>query len=475
MKAWNIIRQAVTRFVGSYSLFLSPRQAGVYIDEHRALQLAAVYGCTRIIAESIAGLPWRVYQRSTTGTFDKPVTQHLPSSPIDWLINIQPNVEMNSFQFREFMLASALLWGNGYAEIERDQGGRPIALWPITPDRVRVWRNPDSLAVEYIVSGGMDGLTAIVPMTDMLHLRGMGFDGLLGYSVIRLAARTMGIGIALEQFGASYFANGTHPSGLLTTPQKLQKQQVDELRAQWEEIHKGAENSRKAAILHGDMKWQPLVVPPQDSQFLEMRKFEVIDIARWFRVPPHKVGDLSGSRHVNIEQQSIEFVTDCLVPWISRLEQEANVKLIGRNSRATIYTRINVNALMRGDIKTRYDAYGQARRDGWLSGNDIRELEDLNPYVGGDLYLVQAQMVPLDMLRERTQATIDLQEAQADAAEASGSTGAPSGGAGGDEDPVPSSGAGGGPANSGGPAEERPGVARIVKFLKDRQRSAANA
>lgn len=384
--------------------YLSPRQAGVYVDEDRAMTHAAVWACVRIISESIGALPWRLYQRTENGS-------ELLENDLDYLLHVEANDEQSALSFRETILANALLWGNGYAEID---GGQINAqkLWPIAPDRIHPDRTADG-TLWYVV----DGQPAL-PQRKVFHLKGLGFDGMAGHSVIRHAARSVGIGIALDVMAAGTFANGLNPSLLLkrTDNRELSPEAVEEMYAQLSRRFGGPNNAMKAMYLGAGMEAQAVGMPLDDAQFLESRKFQVAEIARWFRVPPHKLADLDKATFSNIEHQSLEFVTDTLVPWVRRLESEAQIKLLGRNTRYSgrVYSKINLAGLLRGDIASRYQAYAVGRQWGWLSANDIRALEDMNRIPGGDEYLAPMNMVPADLLRELAETPAPAQKSSPD-------------------------------------------------------------
>lgn len=375
------------------------RQAGEWVDADSALAIAAVWGCVRVISETIAALPWQVIEKVQTPGATR--RERRADSDQEWLLATQANPELTAYAFRETLLAHALLWGNGYAEIERTADGRPLWLWPITPERVTVERSPVG-GLQYRVNQGGAQAT-IIPARDMFHVKGLGFDGMVGYSVIAVAARSLGLTLALERFGANFFKNGAHPGAVLEHPGKLSpeahKNLSDSIRQQLT-----GENSLRPFILEEGMKWQGMTVPPEEAQFLESRKFQVSEICRWFRVPPHMVADLERSTFSNIEHQAIEFVQHTLMPWCRRLETEADIKLFGAVNRGRVYTKLQLAGLLRGDIQSRYQAYSIGRQWGWLSANDVREMEDLNPVAGGDEYLAPMNMVPQDMLREIAEA-----------------------------------------------------------------------
>jgi HK97 family phage portal protein len=373
-------------------VFMSSKQAGVYVDEDKALTHSAVWSSVRVISETIAALPWRVHQRQGNGN------TVLENSDLDYTLHIQPNPEQSAFSWRETILAHALLWGNGYAEIERNNRGEAWNLWQIAPDKLHSDRTADG-RLWYFKDG-----EPVLEADNVFHLHGLGFDGLTGYSVIRQAAKSMGISLALDAMAAATFANGGQPGVVFKQKdggRTLTAEGVKNLLESFDRRFSGPANGGKSMYLDGSIDIDTITLPFSDLQFLESRKFQVSEIARWFRVPPHKLADLERATFSNIEHQSLEFVTDTLVPWITRLETEAQIKLIGRNNRQNrLYTKINVGGLLRGDIKSRYDAYGVGRTNGWLSANDIRSLEDMNPVAGGDEYIVQLNMVPVDMLRE---------------------------------------------------------------------------
>lgn len=376
-----------------------PNASGVTLQGDNAYTLSAVWGCVRVIAEALASLPVQVIERA--GDSRRVVETH----PVHWLLNTSPDDEITAQALRECSTAHALLRGNGYAAIQRELNGQPYALHLCKPDRVRVERTDRGELVYRVRDDNGDEDT--VPARDMFHLRGLGYDGIVGYSVLHLARQSLGLSSALESFGAGYFGNGTHPSGVLSTDQALKADQVEQLRAEWEKVHKGGRKANKTAILGGNLKWQPLTVAPEDAQFLESRRFQVLEICRWFRVPPHMLAELERATHTNVEQMSIEFVQNCLLPWVRRFEAEANMKLLGRTQRGRLTVRFNLGGLLRGDLKSRYEAYQIGRRAGWLSVNDVRRLEDMNPVPGGDDYHVESNLSPLELLREKQEKEIE--------------------------------------------------------------------
>jgi HK97 family phage portal protein len=371
----------------SYSIWLPQNDAGVSVTHENALQFSAVWACVRVISETVSQLKWSVFQQQADGGRDE-----LTTHPAFRLLAHSPNSEMSAFTFREVMLAHALTWGNAYAEIERDGAFRPIGLWPISPERVEVLRDED-FSLFYRIHNPQGGHVNM-PAADVFHIRGLGNTGTEGYSVIRMAAQTIGLGKVQEQAGASFWRNGARPGGILTPAGMMTAEARQSLERQWSDSYGGGKNFNRVALLSHDLKYTPLGIPQDDAQFLDSRRFSIEDICRWFRVPPHKVGDLQRATFSNIEHQSIEFVTDTVVPWAIRLEQEADAKLISGSQRR-IFTKILLQSLLRGDSAARATYYREMRDLGVLSINEIRKLEDLNPIgADGDLRLEPPEPPP---------------------------------------------------------------------------------
>lgn len=380
-------RQTAAADLGRRGMLVFGRPAaGVWVDERNALTYSAVWSAVRVIAESIASMPWRVIMHASGARHDD------RDHPVWWMLNREPNPEMDAFSLREAMTAHMLLAGNAYAEIERDRAGRPIALWPIAPDIVDPRRDQTGRLVYRVSQRGGD---VDIPAHDILHVHGLGYDGLIGYSVVSMARESIALGLTTERYGASFFGSGSRPGGVLKHPHQLDDDARTNLRESWEQIHAGPANAHKIAILEEGMEWQQLGVPPGDAQFLESRKFQVAEIARWFRVPLHMLGDLERATFSNIEHQSIEFVRQTLLPWARRWEHAVDRRLFGRVDQGRRYTRLNLDAMLRGDTRSRYDAYRVALSSGWLSVNEVRDLEDRDPVEHGDEYLRPLNMTPL--------------------------------------------------------------------------------
>ena len=385
------------RTTGSaYSFFFGGSSAGKRVNERSAMQMTAVYSCVRILAEAVAGLPLHLYRYKEDGGKEKAIDH-----PLYLLLHDEPNPEMSSFVFRETLMTHLLLWGNAYAQIIRNGKGEVIALYPLMPDRMTVDRDRDGkLYYEYTVSTDdaptVKGTVVRLKPSDVLHIPGLGFDGLVGYSPIAMAKNAIGMAIACEEYGAKFFANGAAPGGVLEHPGTIKD--PGRVRESWQSTFGGSGNANKIAVLEEGMKYTPIGISPEQAQFLETRKFQINEIARIFRVPPHMVGDLEKSSFSNIEQQSLEFVKYTLEPWLVRWEQSIQRTLFSPEEKKQYFAKFNVEGLLRGDYASRMSGYATARQNGWMSANDIRELENMDRIPaedGGDLYLINGNMLPL--------------------------------------------------------------------------------
>ena len=380
----------------SYRFFLGGSTSGKAVTERSAMQMTAVYSCVRILAEAIAGLPLHLYTYKEDGGKEKAI-----GHPLYLLLHDEPNPEMSSFVFRETLMTHLLLWGNAYAQIIRNGKGEVVALYPLMPNRMTVDRDSSGqLFYSYQMNNSdaptMKAGTVILKPSDVLHIPGLGFDGLVGYSPIAMAKNAIGLAIATEEYGAKFFANGATPGGLLEYPGTVKD--PDRVRESWNKGFSGSQNAGKVAILEEGMKYTPISIAPEQAQFLETRKFQINEIARIFRVPPHMVGDLEKSSFSNIEQQSLEFVKYTLDPWVVRWEQSLSRALFTQEEKKHYFFKFNVEGLLRGDYQSRMNGYATARQNGWMSANDIRELENLDRIPaeeGGDLYLINGNMLPL--------------------------------------------------------------------------------
>ena len=393
------IPKATDRTPGSsYAFTMGGSTAGKVVTERSAMQMTAVYACVRILSEAVAGLPLHLYRYRKDGSKEKALDESLYR-----LLHDEPNPEMSSFVFRETLMTHLLLWGNAYAQIIRNGRGGVVALYPLMPNKMTVNRGEDG-RIYYTYNrspeeaGKANGLGSVtLDSRDVLHIPGLGFDGLVGYSPIAMAKNAIGLAIATEEYGAKFFANGAAPSGVLEHPGTIKD--PARLRENWNSTFGGSANSGKVAVLEEGMKYTPISISPEQAQFLETRKFQIDEIARIFRVPPHMVGDLEKSSFSNIEQQSLEFVKYTLDPWVIRWEQSLSRSLLSPAEKATHFFKFNLEGLLRGDYQSRMNGYAVARQNGWMSANDIRELENLDripPEEGGDLYLVNGNMTPIN-------------------------------------------------------------------------------
>jgi len=382
----------------SFMFYMGGSSAGKPVTERSAMQMTAVYACVRILSEAVAGLPLHFYRYRADGSKEKAIDTNLYH-----LLHDEPNPEMSSFVFRETLMTHLLLWGNAYAQIIRNGKGEVVALYPLMPNKMQVDRDENG-KLYYIYTRSdaevktMEGVTVYLEPKDVLHIPGLGFDGLVGYSPIAMAKNAIGLAIATEEFGSKFFANGAAPSGVLEHPGTIKD--PSRVREAWQSQFGGSGNSGKVAVLEEGMKYTPISISPEQAQFLETRKFQIDEIARIFRVPPHMVGDLEKSSFSNIEQQSLEFVKYTLDPWIVRWEQSLSRSLLSTEEKKHYFFKFNLEGLLRGDYESRMNGYAIARQNGWMSANDIRQLENLDKISaeqGGDLYLINGNMLPLDM------------------------------------------------------------------------------
>jgi len=376
-----------------YRFVFGGTNAGARVTETTAMQMTAVYCCIRILSEAVAGLPLHLYKYTDKGK--EKDTAH----PLYFLLHDEPNPEMTSFTFRETLMTHLLLWGNAYAQIIRNGKNEVIALYPLMANRVTVGRDKSGkIYYEYdrkAEDGGKAG-KQVLSSYEVLHIPGLGFDGLVGYSPIAMAKNAVGLAMATEEYGSKFFANGAAPSGVLEHPGTLKDPQ--KVKESWNAAYQGPKNAHRVAVLEEGMKYQPIGLSPEHAQFLETRKFQINEIARIFRVPPHMLADLEKSSFSNIEQQSLEFVKYTLNPWLIRWEQGIQRRLLNEKEKRTHFVKFNVDGLLRGDYASRMAGYAVGRQNGWMSANDIRELENLDRIPaeeGGDLYLVNGSTTQL--------------------------------------------------------------------------------
>lgn len=389
------------RTAGSgYRFYFGQTDAGKVVNERSAMQMTAVYACVRVLAESIASLPLHLYIRNGDGDRARAEGHRLY-----FLLHDEPNPEMSSFIFRETLMTHILLWGNGYAQILRNGKGEIMALYPLMPSKMSVERDEKGqLYYRYNRFGDepptmkdeSDPAVILMP-EDVLHIPGLGFDGLVGYSPISMTKNAIGLALAAEEYGSKFFSNGAAPAGVLEHPGIIKD--VSKLRESWNETFGGSRNAGKVAILEEGLHFNPISMSPQDSQLLETRQYQLNEIARIFRIPPHMVADLSKATFSNIEQQSLEFVKYTLDPWVCRWEQAMARSLLADKEKRNYEIRFNVDGLLRGDYKSRMEGYAVGINNGFMCPNDVRRLENLDlipAEKGGDDFLIQGAMIKLE-------------------------------------------------------------------------------
>lgn len=373
--------------------------SGVYVSEETALNYSAVFSAVSIISADISSLPLMLFKRLANGGKDRYEDHRLYP-----LLHDMPNPEMTSMVFRETLQAHALLWGNAYAEIERDKTNRPIALWPLTPDRVTPVRDGRNGPLRYRVVNGSD-MVYLEPER-ILHVPGLGFDGICGYSVVAKARESMGLGLAAERFGGAFFGNGASMGGVITYPGDPPIQVKKENRETLAKRHEGVDNAHRMLALYGGAKYERIGIPPDDAQFLETRVFQVRDVARWFKLPPHKLADLADATFSNVEQQNTDYYISCLRPWLEKWEQELERKLIAPLERRQQFVEHVVEGFLRADATGRAALEKAHFEIGATTPNEIRNSENRDPIAGGDRSFVPLNMVPLDRVDELIDAQI---------------------------------------------------------------------
>ena len=388
MPSFRSILSNIFKLAGGYSVvsdsgawtYTGPSASGQSVNQASSLNYSAVWSAVRAISEGVAALPLQLFKRNPDGGRDK-----LTSDPLYAILHDSPNPEMGSLIFRETLMGHVLTWGNGYAEIEKDGRGNVIGLWPLRPDVCQPVRDDNGdLYYQY-------GNIIFMP-DEILHIKGLGFDGIKGYSVITNAKESIGLGLALENYGASFFGNGAKPSGVISVPGKLNAEAISNMRKSWEEMHSSSKNSHRVAILQNGVTYQSIGIAPDDAQWVGSRSFQLQEIARWFRIPASKLGDTSGASYSSLEQDNLNFLQETLRPWLIRWEQEIKMKLI---SDSDIYAEHNQDALLRGDSASRSAFYASALSWGWMNRNEVRSLENL-PSTGpeGDSFMTPKNMDP---------------------------------------------------------------------------------
>jgi len=366
--------------------------SGVEVNEVRAMNYSSIVAAVRVLAESRAQLPLQVFRRVGNGR------ERARERNESRILGEQPNPEMSAFTLAETQMAHVALWGNSYSELVWDGSGRLAQVWPIAPNRVTVRRvevedgaGRRAWRLVYDVTNS-SGPTVTLQAEDVLHVPGLSFDGLRGRSPVSMAREAIALGLAAEAFGAAFFGNGSQPGGFLKYPGKLDDPSRAKIREAWEETHRGPKAAHRVAVFEGGLDWVKLGVPPDEAQFLETRRYQNEEIARIYRIPLYMLGDLTHATFSNVEELALQFIGYTLLPWLIRFEQEINRKIFGPGS--DLYVKHEVKGFLRGNLKSRFDAYAIGRQWGWLSADDVRESEDENPLPNGagTLYLHPVNM-----------------------------------------------------------------------------------
>jgi len=365
--------------------------SGLSIAEEDMLKVSAVFACVNLISNTIASLPLPVYRRLQPRGKERARDHYLYD-----ILQYEPNPEMTAFDFRKAMQVQLELYGNAYANIVYDMAGRVKELWPIPTPYVRPVIDDSRMIKAYEVSLP-DGKVAVLPRDEMFHLRGLG-DGFMGFKPLQYARELVGLALAAEQYGASFFANGAVASGIVEFPGRLTPEALQQFKESFKEKYEGLGNKHRIIFLEQGLKFNQLTIPNDNAQFLETRKYQVEEVARFFGVPPHKIGALDRATFSNIEHQAMEFVQDCIRPRVVNWEQQIRRQLFRAADKKQYFAEHILEGLLRGDAQSRAAYYRVGRNDGWLSANDIRELENMNPIPaeqGGDDYLINGNMVPI--------------------------------------------------------------------------------
>lgn len=375
----------------------APVLSGAFVTPQTALGLTAVYAAVHVGSRDTAALPLAVYEKLPQGGLSLAA-----GHPLNEILQVAFDAETDAFRGRRDSMAHVLGWGNGYLEIERSgRDGQVQALHLLHPAKTLPKRS-DKGALYY----ELDNSRRLAP-EDCLHFAALGFDGLRGYSPITLCRQAIGAALAVEQFAAAFFGNSAIAKGVLSHPQKLTEEARNNLRRSVNEIHQGAQNAHQFLLLEEGMGYTQTSIPPEDSQFLQTRQFGVVDVARLFSMPPHKLGDYSQAHLANVEESNLDYLSATVVGWVTMLESQYNWKLLTASDRQRYVIRHDFSALLRGNTAARAAYYQIMRNTGAFSANDIRRAEGRNPLppdAGGDTYIVQGQYVPLDQLGKKPEA-----------------------------------------------------------------------
>lgn len=364
-----------------------PTASGITVTPESALAFSGVWACTRVLAEELASLPLIMYRRLPGGGKER-----VPDHPLYTLLHDAPNPEMSSGEWREACMVNTCLWGNGYNHVVFDGAARPLEIWPMLSRFMELRRDRDG-ELQYVTRDPA-ARTPAMSAPEVLHVKSMSLNGLVGLSPVAQARQAIGLGLATEQYGAAFFGNDANPGIVIKHPGVLEDEAYNNLKASWD-ARSGLEFSHKPVILEEGMTIDKIGIPNDDAQFLDTRKFQLRDVCRWFRMQPHLVGDLEDATFSNIEHQGLDFVIHTLRPWLTRHEQSIWRTLLRPQERRGLFAEFLVDALLRGDITSRFNAYAIARQWGWMNANDVRERENMNPIQGGNVYFAPLNMTDL--------------------------------------------------------------------------------
>lgn len=394
---------------------MEPGFSGRIVTEASSLTNSAVWACVRIIAGTVAKTPTRVYRRTRNGK------ELAPDHYLSALFSGSANQHLSSFRFFRLMQAWQLLWGNAYAEIEMNGRGQIIALWPMRPDRMRIVQNDDGSLMYYYQPQGAWLVPRVIDEHHMFHLRGLELDGMVGLSVIGQARQSVGLALAAEEYGGRFFANNGRPGMVLEHPGALSEKAQKSLLESWNRLHQGLQGSHRVGVLEEGMKLHEVGIPPEDAQFLQTREHQVLDVCRWYGMPPHKVAALDRATNNNIEHQGLEFVSDCMEDHFANWEAETAHTLLSAREAQSVVVKFDRSKLIAGDYKSRAEGHAIYRQNGVLNGDEIREELDKNPIPAatesetpGQKFIVQLNMQPLEQVGEIEEAAESPQEAKKD-------------------------------------------------------------
>jgi len=369
-------------------------KVGIHINAKNALQTTAVFACVRLLSESIASLPLFLYRKTETGK------EKATDNPLYGVLHDVPNPETDSFQFWQAFIANMLIYGRGYAEVVRNNAGQIVQMWNITTPYVRVRRNSETQELEYVVTpSGKEQF--ILRKDQIFRVDWFSMDALNAFRPLELAQNAIGLGEAAEEYASDYFKSGTNVGGIIEYPDVMEGDQFEQYKKDVKNNYSGLSNTARLLFLEQGSKFQKVTDSPQESQMLETRKFQVEEVARFYNVPLHMIGDLDHATFSNIEQMSLNYVIYTLRPHLVRIEKATTAQLLMPQERVAYFPKFSVEGLLRGDYKSRMDGYAVARQNGWMSANDIRSLEDMDSIpaeLGGDAYLANGNLRSLEKL-----------------------------------------------------------------------------